>query len=328
MKTRSSYRRFFLLPIALFFVTIMLIASGSRIMTESRRFQLNRLDKGWSFSDGNTTLEDVTLSTLKLGPTHRGQVITISNTLDKKNLTAPALLVISKMAILDVYIDDEKIYSAGQYYYDSGLIVPKDYHFIPLPDTTSQHRLRLVYTICDKNALSSLETPYFGTKHDIIKDFLEVRRLPIFVGGFLIIYSWILFSLGIYLLLTKRPNTSMFFSSAMATLLGLYTFTYNDIFCLLGNNDYFYNIMDYMTLYMIPLAIIVLFYSTHPKIAPKRQLLCLNLNTLFPIAVLVINHLKVMPINRFLLPFQLISLVEILIMLPPLLSGLYREHQE
>ncbi|MDC7293520.1 GGDEF domain-containing protein [Butyrivibrio sp. DSM 10294] len=328
MNKRNVNRRFFMLPIVLFIITLMMVTFGSRIMTESRRFQLNRLDKGWSFSDGEYTTDDVTLSKLRINHTYRGETIILTNTLSKKALISPTLLVISKMAVVEVYIDEEKVYESGREYYDSGLIVPKNYHFIHLKDTTSDHKLKIVLTVCDEDAFTQIEIPYYGTMHGIMKEFMEIHRLPLFVGGFLVIYSWILFSLAVYLILTKRSTPSMFFSSAIAMLLGLYTFTYNDIFYLLGDKDYFYNIMEYMALYMIPLAISVLFYSTHPTVAPRRQLLCLNLNTLFPIAILLINHLKVAPINHFMVPFQAVSTLEILIMLPPLLMGLNSEHKK
>jgi diguanylate cyclase (GGDEF)-like protein len=86
--------------------------------------------------------------------------------------------------------------------------------------------------------------------------------------------------------------------------------------------------MEFMTLYLIPLSVSVLLYTTHTNIVTVWQRLLIIINSLLPATILVMHLLNIIHINHFVSPFQIVVLVEIVIMLPPLFIGLNKEHKE
>lgn len=328
MEKQELKRKLVLFPILAFIVSIILFAFGSRLLTESQRSKVTQLDKGWSVSYGDVSLESITLSDLRLKDIKRGTVITISGRLPRKNFISPTIMFSSQMATVDVFIDSHKIYSYGWDDYGDNQMIPKNYHFITIDDSTKEHVITISFKVSEDNSFTGLNPIYFGTPHDLMREFFEFHRLPIFVGGFLCIYSWLLFSLAVYLYFTKRGALSMLFNSAVAMLLCLYTFTYNDIFCLLGSKDKLFSIIEYTTLYFTPYATSVLLYTTHSDIAHKRQSFFMSVNAIVPTVILMLHLFNIVHIHRFVIPFQILTILEIIVMLPALFVGLNKSHKE
>ncbi len=328
MEKQELKRKLVLFPILAFIVSIILFAFGSRLLTESQRSKVVQLDEGWSVFYGDVSLENATLSDLRLRDIQRGTVISISNRLPKKKLISPTIMFSSKMATIDVFIDGTNVYSYGWDDYGNHIMIPKNYHFIPIDDSSKEQDITISFKVSEDDSFSGLNPVYMGNTNELMKELLEFHRLPIFVGGFLCIYSWLLFSLAIYLYLTKRGALSMFFNSAVAMLLCLYTFTYNDIFCLLGTQDKLFSIIEYTTLYFMPYATSVLLYTTHPDVAHKRQSFFMSLNAIVPTIILMLHLFNIVHIHRFMIPFQIVTILEIIVMLPALFVGLNKSHKE
>ena len=322
MSKRPVKRKLIVLPIMAFIVTVILFAFGSRLMTESKRSKVVQINSGWTVCYGSTTLHNTTLSNLRLRNIKRGTVITVSNTLPRKNMLSYTVMFESKHATVDVQLDGRNVYSYGWREYDTKRLIPKNFHFVSTDEANKEIPITISFKVSEDSPYFNLHPVYYGTMHDLTKEFLEYHRLPLFVGAFMCIYSWLLFSLAIYMYFTRRTNLSMFFSSGVAMLLSLYTFTYNDIFALLGDNDLLFTILEYTTLFYIPFAVSVLLYTTHPEIASRKQRLLTVLNFFIPLIILLLHFLNISHIHTFIIPFQIIIIAEIALMLPALTKGL------
>ena len=327
VNAKSLKRMFPSLPILLIFVTFILIAFGSSILTSEKSPDFCQLSSGWSVNREGKVSENVTLSEYSLTHTKKGEVISISHTIPISKEINSAIMFKSNLSAVEVFIDGEQVYSYGIDLFNKGLFIPKRYNFIYINDPSVTHNLKISYTIANNN-IHDLYPVYYGEKHELVRNFLEYHRLSIFIGAFFIIYACMLFSLGLFLFLYKREGMSLFFNSALSLLLGIYTYAYNDIFCFVSDKDYFFSIMEYVSLYLIPLSISILLFTTHPNTARIRQLIILVTNIILPVSFRLIHLFKISHIASFVIPIQLISIIEIIIILPPLLSDLYKKDKE
>ena len=312
----------------LLFVILVLLAFGSNALITPKTFDFSQPGTGWSVSRGDELIEDADLYTLNLGETSEGEEITISKTLSAGNMVTPTLMFKSCLSTVEVIVNGENIYSFGQDYYEKHFFVPKKYHLITLDDQALEYNVEIKYTIAEDNAFQYLQIPYFGSRLEVIKHFMQTHRLPIFVGGFFIMFSCILFTLGSFLFLFHKKDITLFSIALISMLFGLYTYCYNDVFCFISNNDLFFSLLEYISLYMIPLSVSILLYSTHSYIVTRLQRTFIFINALLPINFLIMRILGSNHVGRMVNITQLVSVLEILLILPPLVTGIRRSQRE
>ena len=328
MNKRSSFAKELKLPFLMFITSLILLIFGSSILMTPKHYYFSQLDEGWSVSRGNKTLENVTLSTYELGSSYKGEKITISNTLPRKTMLAPSIMFKSRLAAVDVSIDGEDVHTYGHEYLDRGKFVPKKYNIITMENTTKERTISITYTLFEDNAFTFIDPVLFGTRDELVKDFLQSHRLPIFVGSFFIMYACILLALMVYLSLTRKKDFSLLSSAGISLLFGVYTFSYNNIFCFISDHDYFFSLIEYFSLYLFPFAITILLFITHPNIAPKSQKMIIAVNVLLPLTFLVLMFTDRLNINLIVLVLQIFAVLEIIILLPQIILDMYREHKE
>ncbi|MCR5556934.1 MAG: GGDEF domain-containing protein [Butyrivibrio sp.] len=327
MRPKTANKRILMFPFLLAVVTVVMVIFGSNIFVEPAP-SLSRLDEGWSVSYGGNEYSNVTLSELNLGRVKKGDIIILSNTIPAQRIYAPTIMFKNVLSTVDVIIDGRYAYTFGHIYDDEGKMVPKKIHLVTLDDMTSAHSIEIMLKVTEDRAFKYIFPIYCGTKRELIKNFLQRQRLSIFIGGFLIMYGSLQLALEVYLFLTHRQNSSLIFSAFISLVFGIYTYAYKDIFCIMSDRDYFFSQLEYVALILTPLSITLLLYSTYPSLAKIRLRIFLVINTIMPIVFFLLSVSNTIHFNHFVPVIQIVAFVENLIIIPPLLSGTVKAHNE
>lgn len=326
MKMRKRVRDFLLL-LALAFMTVAVFwAFGSSLFTTDVPSHINQLDSGWSVKFGEKEYEDVSFTNFNISTRNRGDVISFSRVIPKSNINSPMIMFKSKYDVVDVYIDGQKVYTFGMDYYQKGKLVPKKYNKVYIGDNKSDTRIEIVLTASEDNLNKGYTPILYGTNREITGFFLQYHRLPMFIGGFFIVYSYIQVSLGLYLFLTGRKSKSVFVTAAMSIVFGLHCYAYNDIFCFMSDKDGVFTSVEYLAMFFMPHVVVVLIRSTHPEIAPKRQNFLWWVNMIMPTAFAIAHYTDFIHFTHFAIPFQVFVVVENFILIPPLIKGLKADY--
>ena len=288
----------------------------------------NQLNYGWFVRHGNKVYENATISDIRLDSLKRGDVIIATNTTPVSDVPFPTIMFKSIMTTIDVEIDNQLVYSYGSDYFNNHKHVPKKYNMITLSDGTKAHDIKITFTVAEDDAFKSFAPIFFGTKHDLVLHFFQHKRLSFFAGSFFIIYATLLISLGIFLFLSGRNKNSLFYSAFLSLLLGVYTFTSEDILCFVSDDYRVYAILEFSSLFFIPFAFSVVLYSTHPDIARARQRALIIINLILPFASWRLYSTGLVTLYNFYIVIQVIALVEIILILPHLIRGLLKAHKE
>ena len=321
MNNRTNRKRIAMFPLLLLMVTLLLMAFGSSLLIEPAS-SITQLDNGWSIRYGDKVYDNVTLSDFDFGNLKKGDLIILSNTIPEQQIYAPTIMFKSSVSTVDVRIDGKYAYTYGHIYDDMDKLVPKKIHLVTLDDMASERSIEIMFKITESNVLRYMFPIYCGTKRELIRNFLQRQRLSVFIGGFFIMYACLLIALEVYLFLSKQKSGSMLFSAFISLVFGVYTYAYKDIFCIMSDRDYFFTLVEYISLYLIPLSISLLLYSTHPNIATIRQRLFLAINAGMPIVYFVLHAANKIHLNGFVNQMQIIALVENAIIIPSLVSGI------
>ena len=195
---RSSHKS----AIALFLLALLLtgflfIGYNDHITKTVSDFEV--LSDGWTITRADGSTYTAPLTSSGLGMVNEGETVSISRKLSRFDFAQPCISYYSIRSIVNIYLDNELIYSFGQNYYDTNTTVPKKINVAPLGDNYVGKELRIELTGTMKDAFSGLSPVYVGTRSDLMTHRSLHIRVSFFTGVFL-------FTLGI--ILCSHPSCS------------------------------------------------------------------------------------------------------------------------
>jgi diguanylate cyclase (GGDEF)-like protein len=331
MKKQSKARDILILSVLTIVSIVILLALESDLFTTRPSGHFNQLTSGWSVKYGDNEYEDVILSDFDLTDSRKGDTISFTRNIPPTGLKSPAIMFRSRFCVVDVYKDGELIYNYGLPEYNNGQYVEKAYNIVSLGDCRTEHKITISFLITEDFVVKNFSPIQFGTKKELITYFFQSHRLSMFVGGFFFVYAFILAVLGLYLFLCGKVDTSVYISAMLSLLLGTYTFTYNDVLCFVSDKDRLFSDLEYISMYLMPLAVLILLHVTHPKIARNIQKSLAIVNISLPAIFSICHYTGLINFTHFVTLFHLILIIENVMILPALVRDLgreYRRHKE
>ncbi|WP_026517673.1 GGDEF domain-containing protein [Butyrivibrio sp. MC2021] len=268
MEYRHSHKSgiaFFLL--ALLFTGFLFIGYNDHITRTTPNYLT--LSDGWTITRTDGTTYTAPLTNSGLGMVNEGETVSISRTLEKFDFEHPCVSYFSIRAVVNIYLDQELIYSFGQDYYDTNTTVPKKINVAPLGDDYEGKTLKIQLTGTMKAAFSGLSPVSIGTRADLMTQRSLHIRVSFFTGIFLFTLGIIFIILSPYLFFYHNHDTRLLFSGLIALTLGLYILSFYLIIDGLVDNPLLNIICDYGSLYNIPTAFMGYLMSVHTGKAKK-----------------------------------------------------------
>ncbi len=238
--------------IAIFFISDTFFKPGSGIYS---------LNDGWEISLNGVPYSSDLLLDAGLGLIDEGDVVILSRKLPDFKLENPCLIMYSIHAMVDVYLDDEQIYSFGHDYYENDRTVPKRYNYFALGQEYRGKELRIAISGTRTRSFSGASPITVGERRDILTYHITGMRSNIIIGDFLMILGLALMILSPYMAIYHSNDLRLFFSGLISLLLGLFIYSFYGLIDLLCNNPSLNTICEYSSMYNIPTAIIGYFMS-------------------------------------------------------------------
>ncbi len=317
-----------LLPIAIVLLTLSILIFGNGYLTTQNDYPLFLLTDGWTISHGDFYVEDAVLEDVNIGATDIGDTVTISCTLPEDFIPSGCLMFRSVLSTVSVDIDGNNVYEYGQSYYENGKLVPKHYHYIPVTKNDLGKIIDITFTVTEDDAFTGISSVYYGNRQELDRYFIQSRRLDLFIGIFLCLFGFMLLTLSSYLFMYHKRDLSLIFSSLISYILGAYNMCFNDIFCFISTNDYFFTVLEYITLYFVPLSIILFLLSTHKELNNNLSKVLIAANTLFPTITFILHEIGAVHINVFVSTLHFLAIIEATIFVPKLTMSIINEYKE
>jgi diguanylate cyclase (GGDEF)-like protein len=238
--------------IAIFFISDTFFKPGSGIYS---------LNDGWEISLNGVPYSSDSLLDAGLGLIDEGDVVILRRKLPDFKLENPCLIMYSIHALVDVYLDNELIYSFGHDYYENDRTVPKRYNYIALGQDYLGKELRIAISGTRTRSFSGASPITVGERRDILTYHISGMRSNIIIGDFLMILGLALMILSPYMVIYHSNDLRLFFSGLISLLLGLFIYSFYGLIDLLCNNPSLNTICEYSSMYNIPTAIIGYFMS-------------------------------------------------------------------
>ncbi len=317
-----------LLPIAIIVIPLFFVVFGSSFLTKPSKYYMTQLNEGWSVRHGDYYVESANLTDVNLGTTKRGDVVTLSRNLPLKPVPSACIMFRSLLSSVTVKIDGVTVYEYGQDFDKAGRMVPKHYNFVPVFDNQLGKTIEITFDVTENDAFSGISAISYGNINDVKTNYLQSKRLDIFIGLFLCLFGFMLLTLSSYLYMYHGRDLSLIYSSIISYVLGSYNLAFNDIFNFMSDNDYFFTMVEYIALYTVPFAIIAFLISSHPELNSAIAKIIIAVDFLFPISTFVLHELNIIHINLFVRTVHVLAIVEAAILLPRMVLNIHRHYQE
>lgn len=323
---RIHINKIVVLPLVLMLIIILLATFGSTWTIINSKKEISCLEDGWSISRGNSQIDNVDLIEYKIGDSKKGEVITISKNIFV-NSSEMSLMFKSFLTSVAIYMDNELVYTYGLDYLQNDGFVPKKYNIVTLGNT-GYHDISIKYIVGENNFADKFPAIYYGTKHEMLSYFFEYKRTSFFIGAFLIVYSFLSFSLWIYLHCINKSSSPLIIGAVFSLMLGFYVYAYNDITCIIDNHAMLFSVSEYVDFYLMPLALTILLYSLHSNAGQRRQKFFIGLNIVYPIVFIDMHIYDYIHIQRFLPVVGVIAVVETICLIPILVTSVIEKQKE
>ncbi len=306
-----------LLAIVVFIVTIVFL--GSDLYKSPLLHEIVQLDKGWTVYYADQTFYPDVLSEAVMPIANDQDVIIATAKLPDSGINPVVIHFRSILSTVDVYVNDEIIYTFGHDYMAKGRMLPKYHHFVALPKDYAGKEVQIVITATEDNAFSGFSPVDFGNEEDIARRFAQDGRLSLAIGVFLVMIGFVLIILAPMFVFSGNHDISIVFSGELSLLLGLYILCFNDLFWLFSDHPAFYTFIEYISLFSIPAGLIG--FLTAARQIPHKKLAVVFwiVNIGFVLITAFLHAINAVHICHFVTPFHMIALAEGFYIIPALI---------
>ena len=289
---------------------IMILLICSFFLRKSCIYPVINIQNGWSITHGDVTYQDVTLAASDIGVADLGDVYILAVRLPENSIPYACISFRSINSAVDAYLDHEMIYTWGHRLALDGKMVPKGNQVIPLPADYAGKTLTIRLTSAQNRAFSGFSPVYLGSRQDLFFQAFSHSVFHLFVGVFLLVMGLILLLLSPYVLFSHNTDFRIFFCAIISFLLGSYILAYYDIFNYFTDRISLNTTTEYMSLYLIPVAIAGYMMTSSSGILQKACICFFFTNLIFVLCVVLIALTHTMLISEHTASLHILCLAE------------------
>ncbi|MBQ6733482.1 MAG: GGDEF domain-containing protein [Lachnospiraceae bacterium] len=254
---------------------------------------------------------EVPLQSVKTGTVLTGETWEISCVLpDAGEIPGVTAYLITLQAVIEAKIDGETVYTYGTEWYEDGSMLKRGICMIPLPADYTGRTLSVSFTATEPDAFGTLGPVLLGNEADLLTEFLQERRLPLFFGIFLCVFAFLQILWMPYLLLREGASPRPLFGAFITLLAGMYILGFYHVFEVFSTIATFSTLIEYLSLYLLPCAICAYIWTLMSG-SLKRLYQYFVITDLAMIGMIIILHLMgIVHLTAYLTVSYMVTLAE------------------
>ena len=225
-------------------------------MTDPAKISCNifELDHGWNVKVNGDEYENVTLSEFAFDTRNRGDRVEYWISLPVGSMIkSPMLELYSVHSVIDVYLDNELIYTYGHEIYESGELIGYGKNYISMPDDYAGKELRISLVVAENNAFDRLQALAIVDGNHFFQKALAEHRITLLIVFFLIMFGIIVMALSAIMRVVNVSFSQTFCIAMFSFLVGCWTLCNSDLLIYFITNLRVKVTIEYVTLFALPL---------------------------------------------------------------------------
>ncbi|MCR5717173.1 MAG: diguanylate cyclase [Lachnospiraceae bacterium] len=330
MDSKKRLRVVITIILALYF-PVALFGFCSRYFDRTYEYPIVRLENNWTVFMHGKLYFNQKLSNVRILNAEQGETIVLKTRVPANDIISPCLSFDTAYALVEVYVERDQIYSYGEDLLAVSELIPQKTHIIPLGNfENEEYELKIRLTTTEEGESYLLDEILIGNRNDLGKKNIQSKRLGLFVGVFLCIFSLMLFALSPVLALRKKHDLSGVFYGFACLLLGIYILEFfglmNQFFETPGNTSFW----RYAALYTLPMVLMLtIMFDSKVHFGQSRPMIVLVvIHAAFLMVTFGMHFSHVAHVERMLTPFHVLLLGEGLCVFINLFCMLYQIYKK
>lgn len=302
-----SFSKIFYMIVLATVVTILLL---NLYYKNCQYFEANQIvfNENTMVKINNEAEQNVNFENFTFDPLSKGDTLTIKKILPNVSMEDPVVSFLVYHAVIDCYLDGELIYSYGHDLYEQNKAVGSDYYRIPIPSDFQNKELTLKFTVTEKNAFSSIHNIKLESCTNSYKSFLNSKIFIILIAVPMLLLGLVAFIFSTNTLFIYNTKIKIVYISLFAISVSNWILSSNRIYNLISNNISLVSDIEFLSIYLAPISLLLFFYRIQRNILYKRILVILShILLLFNIVVIILNHFNISHYCVFLSYFQIMA---------------------
>lgn len=269
--------------------------------------------------DANVTInnkeyKDVDLMEFDFGKLYIGDKVSVAIKLPSQKIVGAMVEFRVYHSTVDVYLEDEKIYSYGTELAKKGLFIGSGTHFVYVPDNYMDKILRIDLVITENNAFTTIGEVNFQTQMRIIQNFLKSHFLQLTISIFLLGIGIMLIGLLFIYGKVSRAYRTLLWMAFISISTAMWITSSTGIIQLFTENFRIIGYIEYLSLDFLLLFFLVFVYELQYTIKAKIPIGGLVVITsIFILVSLISDIMNVEHISNFLQAYHMLAVVAFVI---------------
>lgn len=242
----------------------------------------------------------------------KGDNIIITFKLPSESYDFPTLLIPTQYVGYTVYLDGKAIFKKRVEQAQNGDFLPKDVSFITLPyEGYEGKNIVIDMTVSQSGSKTVIYTPLFGNFDDIVREYLWIRGLSVFLGTFMCMFGVTYFLISLFFAVRIKGLASQIRSALVCVCGGAWILTSQRINIIFMTNTTRPAQYEYFLLYL-SLPLLMLLFCTICHLLHSRIAITYIVCVVFIEICFGICHLtRILYINYFSRAFAVIYAVSV-----------------
>lgn len=286
-------------------VFICYIVLGMNIVDNKENVSI---DKGWTVKINDEVYENIDLNTFRFPHLKKGDTAELTNVLPEQLPPCPTMSFLTKYASVDVYVNDKNIYSYGDTRIEDDKLLGCGNHWISFEGTNAGGEIRVLLRAGEDNAFNEFKPIIINSSDNTYRNFIRYNLVPGMIGIFLIVFGLILFITSTMMLVFNKEFMKLCCIALFAFFVGIWILCTYNILQLISPQLWVKSYAEFISLFLTPLPIIILFYDT--KSMSEKAAVFINvlwwLNIMFCITAIFLQAANIVHFYNILFLFQLL----------------------
>ena len=220
------------------------------------------LNSDWDIMINNEAYHDVSLDDFRFEAVGTGDRIVMERNLPSYwDIVEGTLRLHIRHSAVRMYIDGRQVYEYGYDRMRKNKTIGSGYQFINFPDKYRGQKIKLELEVNEQNAFTKFDPIQIYGWENAYRALLTENRIPLFLGGFLTVFGLCILLITAFALVVSTKYIRFFCIAAFCICVGLWTLCYYNILVIFAIPLYSVCLIEYMTLYLSPLPLIIYMYG-------------------------------------------------------------------
>lgn len=238
------------------------------IFGETNHSTVRTMNSGWTVSYNDTSYAYSDLTTFRFKGPKANEIFVLKNTLPDHLPSNSVLSMCVFLSTIEVKVADEVIYRYGYDLHEQNKMVGSGYHIFDLSNDMGGKEIEITIIPREANAFTAFEEIKIGKSFEIYSAFMQENLIVFMVYLFLTVLGAGVLVIAIFSLRSGYRFLRFIPISLFSFIIGMYGLSSSKIFEMLGTSLYANTVCEYVTLYMAPIPVILIFTSVK-KISKK-----------------------------------------------------------